>query len=256
MPTYLTEALTLRAVKIREHDRVLTLLTRERGKVSAVAKGIGKPKSKLTPCTELLAHCRLTLAEGKNMDVVTQVEVIDFFKGLRNDVYRLACAAYLAELVERTVQARQPAEPVYKHLMTAVRIISDGPDPELAMRAFELVLLDFLGLAPQLSKCTRCGSDDIGPRPAFSPEAGGVLCTNCASMVEGRIAVTAGTVKTLQALVNVGWSGLNRLQASSDTRAQMRLAIKRHMDYHLDLHLKTLNFLRQIEAARKQAKWV
>jgi DNA repair protein RecO (recombination protein O) len=255
VPTYSTESLTLRAVKIREHDRVLTLLTRERGKVSAVAKGIGRPQSKLTPCTELLAHCRLTLAEGKNLEVVTQVEVVDSFTGLRNDVYRLACAAYCAELVERTVESGQHAEAIYGLLLAAVRTISDGPDPELATRAFELRLLGSLGLAPRFSACARCGADELGPRPVFVPATGGAVCTSCAGGLDGGTRVTLGTLKTLEAVATVGWQMLGRLKPNAQTRAEMRRAIMQYIAYHLDVRLKTLEFLMQIEAARKRAQW-
>ena len=98
---YKTEAIILRQRKLGEADKIITLYTPNYGKLEAVAKGVRRPKSRLAGHLEVLTYTSAMLAQGRNLDVVTQAQAIESFAPLRDDLNRLSRAFYAAELVDR-----------------------------------------------------------------------------------------------------------------------------------------------------------
>src|SRR5437764_14335098 len=95
------EAIVLKRTDLGEADRVLTLLTPTKGKFHAIGKGIRRPVSKKAGHLELLSHSQLQVALGRNLDIITQAEVCEYFLALRNDLWHMTCGIYLAELLDR-----------------------------------------------------------------------------------------------------------------------------------------------------------
>src|SRR5215468_2707066 len=104
MPAYTTTGLVLHRLNLGETDKILTLYTREHGKLSAVAKGARRAGSRLSGATELFTDSKFLLATGKTLDIVTQCEIRESFPALRNDLERLARATYFCELLDRMTQ--------------------------------------------------------------------------------------------------------------------------------------------------------
>ncbi len=250
MATYAVEALTLSARALRETDRVLTLFSRERGRIEAIVKGVGKPGSKLGPCAQLFTCARLLLAEGKNLDVVAQVEVVDTFPHLRSDIWRTAYASYIAELTTKSTEVGHPQPEVFDLLRETLEVLQKGADPEMAVRRFEVHWLAAMGFAAVTSQCASCGAAVPleGTQIAFSPAAGGVVCAKCAPTRRG-IPVCAGTLRTLEALGERGSDRWLRLRPPSQVREELRRILRRHIDYHLDLKLRSLEFLQRLARA-------
>src|SRR5690242_17067299 len=121
--TYSTDAIILKHSDLGEADRILTLLTPYRGKYHAVAKGARRPVSRKAGHLELLCHSRLHLAQGRNLDIITQAQTHDAFLALRqgNDTWYSTCAIYLAELVDRFIEDDTQHEDVYNLLLKALR---------------------------------------------------------------------------------------------------------------------------------------
>ncbi len=113
MPVYKTEAIVLRQQALGEADRIVTLFTREYGKLRAAAKGIRRPASRLGGRLEPFTHARLLLARGRTLDVIAQAEIVEAFAGVRADLIRSAYAAYVAELVDRGLADRDPHQEVF-----------------------------------------------------------------------------------------------------------------------------------------------
>ena len=113
MPVYKAEAIVLRQQALGEADRIVTLFTREYGKLRAAAKGIRRPASRLGGRLEPFTHARLLLARGRTLDVIAQAEIVEAFAGVRADLIRSAYAAYVAELVDRGLADRDPHQEVF-----------------------------------------------------------------------------------------------------------------------------------------------
>jgi DNA repair protein RecO (recombination protein O) len=178
---YTTDAIVLRRGRFGEHGVLLTLFTPDQGKVSAIAKGVHRPASKLAGHLEPLLHVRLLLAKGRNLDIVTQAQVIHSFGVLRDDLYRTASAWYAAELVDRLSETHQENRLLYELLLGLLSRLDGDLSPDVLLRFFEMRLLAYLGYRPALWRCAQCGADIEMSAALFSPGNGGVYCGECAS---------------------------------------------------------------------------
>src|SRR3989440_7156376 len=175
LATYRDRAVVLRKLDYGEADRIFTLLTREHGKVGAIAKGVRRPSSKLGPSLELYGHVDVLLAKGRGeLDVVAQVSRLPGYR-IEGDVERMAHAALIAELAERVCEDRHPVDGVYELAVEAMAELGRETQPRRASAWFLMSALDLLGYAPQLMSCASCESALAAKPAAFSPEAGGVL---------------------------------------------------------------------------------
>src|SRR5258708_2688605 len=175
LATYRDRAVVLRKLDYGEADRIFTLLTRNHGKVGAIAKGVRRPESKLGPSLELYGHVDVLLAKGRGeLDVVAQVQRMP---GLRitGDVERMSHAALIAELAERVCEDRHPVDGVYELAVMALDELARETDPRRASAYFLMAALDLLGYAPQLGHCVSCEEPLKAQPAAFSAEAGRVL---------------------------------------------------------------------------------
>lgn len=177
MALYREHGVVLRTIKLGEADRIVTLATEGRGKVRAVAKGVRRTTSRLGARLEPMSHVSLQLYEGRNLDTITQVESIEQFRSVREDLDRLGQAQTLLEAVDAVAPEHEPNRRRYQMLLGALRALDARPAPAL-VGAFLWKLLAADGVAPIVDSCAGCGSS--GPLVAFGFEEGGVLCRGCA----------------------------------------------------------------------------
>ncbi len=181
--TYRAEALTLKKALLGESDLLVTLYSREHGKLRVVAKGARKSVSKLVGHLEPLTLVRLSMAQGRTLDIVTQAQVLDSFPGLKGDLSAITKGLYVAELTdgfgpEASVNSElyQLAVDVLRGL--ALKSTNEGAS-EITLRYFEVHLLRVTGLLPELYRCVECREELVPDRHRFSPNLGGVLCLRC-----------------------------------------------------------------------------
>ena len=136
--TYRTEAIVMRRKDIGEADRILTLLTPGRGKLRAIAKGIRKPRSRKAGHLELFTRAKLLLATGRDLDIITQAEVVDAYRPVREELLRGAYAAYMIELLDRLTPDEQENPELYDLLSQGLEWAATARDLALAARAYEL----------------------------------------------------------------------------------------------------------------------
>lgn len=174
MSLYHERGVVLRTHKLGEADRIITFLTQGRGKVRAVAKGVRKTKSRFGGRLEPASHVQLLLYEGRELDIVTQVESIDHFRGLREDFERLARAISMLEAADQVALERQANARLYRMLVGALQALADRDTP-LVVPAFFLKVLSLEGYGPQVDECAMCGSE--GPLVSWAVEEGGLRCS-------------------------------------------------------------------------------
>jgi DNA repair protein RecO (recombination protein O) len=250
MPVYPAEAVVLRKVDFGEADRILTLFTLERGKLPAIAKGVRKAKARMSGQLDVFAHGRWMLAEGRNMDVVTQFQRIGDKGGIYGDLPRSAAAAMVAEIADKVLEERHP-QPDLFHLVTETLAHLGDPaiDPRMESSDFLTRVLVELGYAPELRACARCG----GPLPeagmAFSPISGGVVCAGCATLIESAFAIDTRAVKILRVLAAGDREMFFRLRLEDRDLAAVGAALEAQVEHHLDRRLKSIDFVRRVHGA-------
>jgi DNA repair protein RecO (recombination protein O) len=245
MKLYKTDAIIIRTRDYREADRLVTLFTRERGKVHAVAKGTRKLKSRKRGAIQLLTYGGFMLHEGRTLDTITQCEIINSFQDLRNDLDRLVYATYMAELTDGFLMDNEPDEEFFLLLVTALHLLS-CLDPEVLTRAFELRLLANAGFRPELENCVACHR----PRPAgqvrFSPALGGVLCPDCAAPDTGAVAVNPGDINVLKQLLQIDLRRLQVLKVSPPAKKLLARLMRAYIHCRLEKRVKSLDFLHSL----------
>lgn len=177
MSLYRATGVVLRTYKLGEADRILVLLTKERGKVRAVAKGVRKTRSRFGARVEPTSHAAFQLYETRGeLDILTQVETIDYFRTIREDLDRFAKASAMLEAVEQVAMDGEPQPRVYQMLVGGLRTLADHDSP-LVLAGFFLKLLAHEGSGPTVDVCVSCGAEE--DLVAYSDSEGGVLCRGC-----------------------------------------------------------------------------
>ena len=200
---YETDAIVLRSIRYGEADSVLTLLTRSRGRVSAIAKGTRKAGSRMGGRLQPGVRVHLGLAEGRGeLHHVRQAQVIDAHAGLWVEGYRLRAAGCVLESAMRVLVEEAPNEGAFNLVSRSLAELSAAPPrtrpPRLdpIVLATQCKLLVLAGLFPRLGTCMGCGAE--GPLVGFSATAGGALCADCARAGEP---LDAATLAALAGLV-------------------------------------------------------
>jgi len=239
---YRVSALVLRQRNLGEADRIVGVLTRERGKLSAVAKGVRKPRSKLAGGLQLFCHARLQLAAGRSLEVITQVEPLDLFYPLRADMARYLHASYVAELVDALTEESDPDPVAFELTRQSLAALARGGDPPTIARAFELKLLGRFGYGPELETCVGCGAQVGAAAAGFSPSAGGVLCARC-RCAEGAAAVAPEALRAMRELLALPLEALAGRRLSARAGADLGRVMRAFVDYRLERPLRSAAFL-------------
>ena len=242
MPTYRDAAVVLRTHKLGEADRIITMLTRERGKIRAVAKGVRRTSSKFGARLEPFSHVDIQLATGRTLDVVTQAVTLDAFgQGLISDYARYTAGEAMLEMADRLVaEEREPALQHYRLLVGALRVLErgttvDGPRPaSMILDSYLLRSLAVAGYAPSFGPCARCGT--MGPHQAFAAPLGGVVCENCRPPGSARPAPE--TIALLGALLEGDWPATRDAEPFVIKQASGLTAA--YAVWHLDRNLRSL----------------
>lgn len=173
-------AIVLRRRDSGESDRRLTLLTQERGKIDAVAKGARKAASRLAGISDPLSMAVLTLAEGKRTRFVTQAQPLASFRGLRTDYERLSLGLALAELYAAVLPSEEPFPEAHDLLVASLRHLETHAKPLVAFLWSEVKLLEISGFMPQFDRCVTTDRPIAEGAPFVSPRAGGYVCDEAA----------------------------------------------------------------------------
>jgi DNA repair protein RecO (recombination protein O) len=243
---YRTEAIVLHGIDFKEADRILTLFTREQGKISVIAKGIRKPTSRLGYGLDHLSQVRIMLAHGRTLDTVTSVELLDGHLGLAGNIRAYAYASHLAELVNRLTQERQENRRVYELLAGALKVLSDGVETFAVARYFEMSLFSLLGYRIELYRCINCGRDLLAVPNALSARLGGFLCPACVQEDRSAIALSVNAQKYLRLLDRGGLEQTIRRDPSEDLREELERAMIAYARFHAEHDLSSLSVLRSL----------
>jgi DNA repair protein RecO (recombination protein O) len=252
MPTYTATGLIVHRINLGETDRIVTLFTREQGKLSAVAKGARRPKTRFGGMTELFMVSRFLLATGKSLDIVTQCEITQSFSALRMDLNLLARATYFCELLDRLTPERDEvtAPELFDLTVAALELLQRAPDaPDVAVHAYELHLLTAIGYEPELHSCVRCGLPIERFPVGFSPSLGGVLCPADRSRADDAVLLHQEALSLLQTLAEADTETILSLRPDRRAAAEVAKALRWYIRFRTERDLKSADFLDQIRAA-------
>ena len=246
--TFRTEAIVMRRTDFGEADRLLTLFSREKGKIKAIAKGARKPQSRKTGHVELFTRATLFVAVGRDLGIITQAETVEPHAILRQDLIRATYAAYFVELLDRFIGEDDPHAGIYQLLSDALiwLTVMETAELPLAARYYELRLLNLTGFQPRLFHCVACQEAITEQDQFFSAELGGLLCPNCYEADRNSRPVTAVMVKVLRYLQSRPWDTVKVLRLKRPLPSQLETIMHHYLTYTLERNLKSVDFLHRL----------
>ncbi len=231
------DAVVLRVQKLGEADRIITMLTRRRGRIRAVAKGVRRTTSKYGARLEPFGHVDVQFLEGRTLHSITQVEGIDLYGGrLLEDYPRYTTASAIAETAERlTPEEEEPSLRLFLLTVGAMRALSLGEHTSsLVLDSYLLRAMGLAGWAPALLACAVCGTP--GVHRAFSVPAGGCVCPDCRP--PGAAHPAPATLDLMAALAVGDWSRADGVPPGPQREASGLVAA--HLQWHLERGLRSL----------------
>jgi DNA repair protein RecO (recombination protein O) len=221
-------------MRYREADRIVTLYTRDRGRVAAIAKGVRRTKSKVGGRLEPFTLIRASLYSGRGLYTVVGVDTLRTFQGVRDELFRMEEGGRLVTAVRHLFPGEEASAPVFNLLVRGVASLAESPDAGAAagvVLAARLKLLALLGYAPEMSRCAVCG--DEGPLYGFSPSLGGAVCLGCAEgSASGCFALSEGAQSTLCTLLGSPLVEVEHLDLDDRATAEVEQVIAQTLAYH------------------------
>ena len=230
----ITEALVIGTMRYGEADRILTLYTRERGRLGAIAKGVRRTKSKTGGRLEPFSLVRVGLHVGRGLYVVVGVETLRTFQGVRDELFRMEEGARLFNALRHLFPEEEGHAQAFNLLVRGIARLAEAADPQTAssvILATRLKLLALLGYAPDTSKCAVCGSE--ARLYGFSPSLGAVICERCAAAGSGSsFALTSGALSTLRTLLDSPLAEVDMLELDPRAVAEVEQVVTQTLGFH------------------------
>ena len=233
----------LRSRDYKEADQLLTVYTREQGKITVQARGVKKTASRLRSGILLFSHTSLVLTAGKAFPIVTGASTETAFPLLRSDFTRMSYASYAAELLDQVIADSQPDEDLFVLILQTMYLL-ENINPWLAVRHLELRLLELQGYGIQLEHCLQCGAPLHGDR--FYGVQGGVLCRICSHGQQGGSALTQEALAVLKAFSYIPMHRLGWVHISGEGRQSLEQYLELQLQQVLSWRLKSRDFLKNM----------
>ena len=245
--TYRCEGLTIRKAAIGEADLVVTVFTAERGKLRAVAKGARRSSSRLVGHLEPLTLARLSMAQGRELDIVSQAEVLDGLATVKSSLTTMTRALYVAELLDGFGPEHSPSPALYRLAVNAIRALPQAAEPETPLRYFEFHLLRLTGMLPELYQCVECRTVVAPDAHRFSVNLGGVLCPNCSPAEAWVRPLSLRAMKVLRLMHRGSLANANALVINPALAAELRSILIGSVRYWLGKDVRSNSFLERLQ---------
>lgn len=243
MGTIKTKGLVLHEMPIGEYDKRLIIFTKELGKITAFAKGAKKTNSKLLAGSQIFSYGDFIIYKGRNSYQVNQVELIESFHNLRNNMDALVYSLYVLEFVEYITTENTQDHELMRLTLKALKQLELGKnDYELIIKIFELKAMSFVGYAPWVSDCVSCNNPN--ELLFFSVKQGGLICNNCYKDDNECLKISNGTKYTLQYILNQPIEKIFQFSLESNILFEIKLVINKIIEYNLNKKFKSLEFLK------------
>ncbi len=245
--TFRAESIVLKHIDWGEADRILTLYTREQGKLRVIAKGVRKIRSRRAGHLEPFTHVSIQLATSKDLPIVTQAEMIEGFIPLRESLMPMTQASYAVELLDKFTYEEGENRSLFNLLKNTLgRLVRPDVDHSLVLRYYEIRLLDFTGFRPELFHCTVC-DDEIRPENQFfSALLGGVVCPRCAKKTSGLLPISQDALRFLRHFQRSAFKDAARAKPTPAAHREMEVVMQHYITYVLERGLNTPKFMRHI----------
>ena len=247
-----TDGIVLREVAYQDSDKLLTVLTREYGKLTVRARGVRSSRSRSKAACQLLAYSEFTLLERGGRYVVTEATAKEMFPELRNDLELLSLASYFAQAADVLSPEGVENPPFVSLLLNALYALGRlGLPQKLVKAAFELRVMAESGYAPDLTSCGVCGEVIENPPVCFSVRAGTAADAKGAGRVGGYAQLVDSTLRAMLHALTAEPNKVYAFALSGPAREQFCAMAEEYVKYHLGRGFESLQFYRSLQVPLK-----
>lgn len=243
--------MVLKRMDFGEADRILTMYTRDGGKLRAIAKGVRRTTSRSAGHLEPFTLADVQLARGRELDVVAQAETVAAFRRVREDVTLTSHAYYLAEITDLLTEDRSENAAVFEALAESLTALDQGAEPRLVVIAFQVHLLDALGYRPELIQCVACRAEIRQGANRFSAPLGGALCPACGPREASGRAIGSDALKLLRHLQRS--PGQRPPRVPSEVSREAELVLREYAEGIVERKLRAPALIARVHQAAAQA---
>jgi len=239
------EGIVLKTRDYGETNKIITLLSSETGKITAMARGAKKPASRLASVTQPFTHGSFLIQQGNGMGTIQQGEQVESYRHIRENIEATAYASFIVELIDRAVEDRTPQAAIFNLLKNSLHAISEEYDPEAIALFVEWKMLPVTGIYPTLHECANCKATD--GEFAFSFQQIGFLCHRCFGIDPYIIRLTPSQVKLIRTFYTVPIDQVGKLTLKKETKMFIKKIVRTIYDEQTGIRLKSRSFLDQLE---------
>ncbi|MBO0959464.1 DNA repair protein RecO [Neobacillus sp. MM2021_6] len=242
------EGIVIRTTDYGETNKIVTLYTREWGKVGVMARGAKKSNSRLSSITQLFTHGYFLVNRGSGLGSMQQGEIVSSLRSIGEDIFLTAYASYIVELTDKCTDEKKPNPFLFELLFQTLHFMNEGYEPDILMNIYEMKMLNVMGMYPVLNQCSVCGSTD--GHFSFSIRENGFICHRCLSKDPYHFKISPAAVKLLRLFYYFDLSRLGKISVKEETKAELKKVITAYYEEYSGLHLKTKKFLASMDQFR------
>ena len=246
---FITDGLVIREQNIKELDKIITILTRTNGIISAFVYGAKSIKSSKSAATGLLTYSRFVIFKNRERYIVDEADAQELFLPLRKDLNKLALAQYFCELAGELSPEEDSAESQLRLVLNGLYFLSKNDRPDTVVKcAFELRLLGLGGYMPNLFCCEGCGCYEH-EQMCFIPETGSLVCGDCAANAKKECYLTGIAVThAMRHCIFCEFKKLFAFNLSKESLERLEFVIEKYISCQINKKFKTLDFYKQMNS--------
>lgn len=241
-----TEGIVLRVTEYKDSDKLLTVLTRDFGKVTLRARGVKSGRSRMKAACQLLAFSEFTVSEHQGRFVITEAVTKELYPELQTDLELLSLASYFVQVTDTVAQEEDPLPELLSLLLNSLYALSRLRKPQGLVKAvFELRIACIAGFLPDLRGCSICGNPDAD---RFNITQGALQCSSCTSEgVSGiRMPVSEGTRNAMRYIAQADAKRLFSFALSEASLQELNEVTEGYLTMRLERGFSTLDFYKSL----------
>ncbi len=249
MPQHATQAIVLHTTDYAESDRIVSLYSRDFGKLRGIAKGAKKSLRRFGSSLEPFTHNQVTFFDRDTHGLVRleRCQIVRAYPEIAADVKKLVLGSYLLELVDTLTAEKEKHPEIFDLLQFFTELLIGKDFREELLRLFELRLFCYLGYQPQFQQCMLCrGQFDLQESYKFSVQRGGIVCPRCQGQVPELLPLSNGTIRLFQQAQGLDFAKLSRLYFSQTAHDESRRIFGRFLEFHIGHRPRSLEIMGQL----------
>lgn len=250
MPFFKSEAVVLQATDYAEFDKIVSLYTKNYGRIKGIARGAKRSQKRFGGALEPFTCNEVDFfeKEGHGLARLENCRILNPYTAISQDINKIAYGNYLLELVNILTPEREKHPEVFRLLLFFLNLLSEQSPREEILRIFELRLTSLLGYQPQFLQCVSCGQS-FRPQEdyRFSIKKGGILCSGCHKENQAFLSLSHGTIKLFQQVQQLSLVKLNRIRFSPASLGEGKAILLKFLEYHIGKKPKSLEFIEHLK---------